>query len=56
MIVCLIQERLQIESTALKRLGTPEEMAGAVAFLVSSDGDYVTGETLVVAGGMNSHL
>ncbi|GBF97750.1 hypothetical protein Rsub_10914 [Raphidocelis subcapitata] len=49
-------ERAQVEATALKRLGTPEDIAGAVAFLVSGDGAYVTGETLVVAGGMPSKL
>jgi dehydrogenase/reductase SDR family protein 4 len=49
-------ERAQVEATALKRLGSPEDIAGAVAFLVSRDGAYVTGETLVVAGGMPSKL
>ncbi|KAI8475439.1 MAG: hypothetical protein J3K34DRAFT_404955 [Monoraphidium minutum] len=49
-------EAAQIEATALKRLGTPEDIAGAVAFLASPDGAYVTGETLVVAGGMPSKL
>lgn len=47
---------MQIESTQLKRLGTPQDIAGAVAFLSSSDAAYVTGETLVVAGGMQSRL
>lgn len=43
-------------STMLKRLGTPDEIAGAVAFLCSKDASYVTGETLVVSGGMQSKL
>ena len=38
------------------RVGSPDECAGAVAFLVSDDATYVTGETLVVAGGMHSRL
>eukprot|EP00892_Ulva_mutabilis_P001957 jgi/Ulvmu1/11762/UM008_0176.1 len=46
----------QEAATALGRLGTPDEIAGAAAFLVSSDAAYVTGETLVVAGGMQSRL
>ena len=37
-------------------LCTPEEIAGAVAFLSSRDEAYVTGETLVVSGGMQSKL
>jgi dehydrogenase/reductase SDR family protein 4 len=49
-------ERSQIESTHLKRLGSTQDIAAAVAYLVSDDASYVTGETLVVAGGMNSHL
>lgn len=46
----------QADSTALKRLGRPEDMAAVAAFLASCDADYVTGETLVVAGGMHSRL
>jgi 2-hydroxycyclohexanecarboxyl-CoA dehydrogenase len=38
--------------TQLKRLGQPEEVAAAVAFLASEDATYVTGETLGVSGGL----
>jgi len=34
------------------RLGDPKEIANAVAFLVSDDAAYITGETLHVNGGM----
>lgn len=34
------------------RLGRPEDVAGAVCYLVSEDGGYVTGQTLHVNGGM----
>jgi NAD(P)-dependent dehydrogenase (short-subunit alcohol dehydrogenase family) len=40
-----------IDKTALKRLGTPRDIAGAVAFLASDLSDYVTGETIYVDGG-----
>ncbi|GJU05590.1 tropinone reductase-like protein 3 [Tanacetum coccineum] len=44
------------EKTPFKRLGTPEDMAAATAFLASDEASYITGETIVVAGGMSSRL
>ncbi|KAG9455113.1 hypothetical protein H6P81_008017 [Aristolochia fimbriata] len=44
------------ERAALGRLGTTGDMAAAAAFLASDDASYITGETLVVAGGMPSRL
>jgi len=41
-----------IEQIPLNRMGRPEEIAHAVAFLVSSEAAYITGETLHVNGGM----
>jgi NAD(P)-dependent dehydrogenase (short-subunit alcohol dehydrogenase family) len=35
-----------------RRIGTPEDMAGAAIFLASRAGDYVVGDTLVVDGGL----
>eukprot|EP00775_Hariotina_reticulata_P012268 gene12268-12406_t len=49
-------EQAQIEATSMKRLGTPQDIAAAVAYLVSDDASYVTGETLAVSGGMGSRL
>jgi len=38
------------------RQGLPEEMAAAVAFLASADASYITGQTLVVDGGLLCHV
>lgn len=39
-------------ATPLKRLGTPDEIAAAMAFLLSDDAAYITGEVLAVNGGI----
>ncbi len=44
---------------AMGRRGTPEEQAGAILFLLSDLSSYITGQTLLVDGGLNlrwSHL
>jgi 2-hydroxycyclohexanecarboxyl-CoA dehydrogenase len=39
-------------ATQMRRLGEPDEVAAAVAFLASDDASYVTGETIGVSGGL----
>ncbi len=46
-----IQEKIKAE-IPLASLGSPEDVAGAVAYLVGEDGSYVTGQTIHVNGGM----
>ena len=41
-----------MQRIVLQRLGAPEEIAAAVAFLASSEAGYITGHTLHVNGGM----
>ena len=46
----------QIRSTIpLRRVGRPEDMAGAVIYLGSKAGAYLTGETIRVDGGITTH-
>ena len=41
-----------VERTPLGRFGTPEDVAGAVVFLMSPAASFITGETLLVGGGV----
>ncbi len=43
--------RRTAHGTAMRRLGDPDEVANAVAFLVSPESSYITGASLVVDGG-----
>lgn len=42
----------QVQSIPLKRAAQPEEIGRLAVFLASSDGDYVTGATYVMDGGL----
>ena len=45
--------RDQIEALApLRRIGQPNDVAPSVVFLASSDASWITGETIVVSGGI----
>ncbi len=46
-----IQEKIKAE-IPLASLGVPEDVAGAVAYLVGDDSNYITGQTIHVNGGM----
>jgi NAD(P)-dependent dehydrogenase (short-subunit alcohol dehydrogenase family) len=44
-----------IEKIPLRRMGTPEEIAGMAVILLSEAAGYVTGTTLFVDGGMTDY-
>jgi glucose 1-dehydrogenase len=52
----LLQDKKKLEALLanipLGRMGRPEEIAGLVAFLASRDAEYITGETVVIDGGL----
>jgi 3-oxoacyl-[acyl-carrier protein] reductase len=41
-----------LEAIPARRAGQPEDIAGAIAFLVSPDADYITGQVLNISGGL----
>jgi NAD(P)-dependent dehydrogenase (short-subunit alcohol dehydrogenase family) len=44
-------EEILSASTALERVGEPPDVAAAVAFLVSDESSWITGDTMVIDGG-----
>jgi len=52
----LLQDKPELEALLknipLHRMGTPEDVASAAAFLLSDDAAYITGTTIVVDGGL----
>jgi 3-oxoacyl-[acyl-carrier protein] reductase len=39
-------------TTPLGRIGTPGDVAGAIAFIVSDDASFITGQTIMIDGGL----
>ena len=57
-MVMAIKEEIRDKIVAqipMGRLGTPEEIAGAVAYLASNDGRYITGANIAINGGLHMY-
>uniref|UniRef100_A0A1I7TQN3 Dehydrogenase/reductase SDR family member 4 n=1 Tax=Caenorhabditis tropicalis TaxID=1561998 RepID=A0A1I7TQN3_9PELO len=50
------KELTDVQEIALGRLGLPEDCAGTVAYLASEDSSYITGEMIIIAGGVQARL
>jgi len=48
-------KKYDVTKTPLQRLEKPEDLTGATLFLVSSESDFITGQTLLVDGGRAMH-
>ncbi|MDQ1571440.1 MAG: hypothetical protein QOF79_2114 [Actinomycetota bacterium] len=53
----LSEERKQelVQDLVTDRIGTPRDVAAAIAFLISEDASFITGQTLNVDGGLYMH-
>jgi 3-oxoacyl-[acyl-carrier protein] reductase len=47
----MMQEMLVLNA-AIKRVGTPEDLLGVLELLCTAAGDYITGQTIIVDGGV----
>jgi 3-oxoacyl-[acyl-carrier protein] reductase len=47
--------RWQVQLRAFKRVEEPQDIVGALLFLASGDSDFMTGQTLVIDGGLVFH-
>jgi 3-oxoacyl-[acyl-carrier protein] reductase len=50
-----VQREAMAAATAMRRIQVPADLVGAVAFLLSHDSDFITGQTLNVDGGFAFH-
>ena len=55
MIKMIVDMSIDSRMLKLARIGQPEDIAGAVAFLASDDASYMTGQAINVCGGIEFH-
>jgi NAD(P)-dependent dehydrogenase (short-subunit alcohol dehydrogenase family) len=47
--------KAQLANRMIKREQLPEDLVGAVLFLSSAESDFVTGQTMLIDGGVSTH-
>jgi NAD(P)-dependent dehydrogenase (short-subunit alcohol dehydrogenase family) len=55
MVKAIVDMSIEARILKLARIGQPEDIAGAVAFLASEDSSYMTGQAINVCGGIEFH-
>jgi NAD(P)-dependent dehydrogenase (short-subunit alcohol dehydrogenase family) len=55
MIKMVVDTAIEQRQLKIARVGTPDDIAAAVSFLVSDDASYMTGQAINVCGGMEFH-
>jgi len=55
MVKAIVDMSIESRTLKLARVGQPEDIAGAVAFLASDDASYMTGQAINVCGGIEFH-
>jgi NAD(P)-dependent dehydrogenase (short-subunit alcohol dehydrogenase family) len=55
MIKMVVDTAIEQRQLKILRVGKPDDIAAAVAFLASEDANYMTGQAINVCGGMEFH-
>ncbi|RMF93548.1 MAG: SDR family oxidoreductase [Candidatus Schekmanbacteria bacterium] len=55
MVKMVAEQAMMSGQLPIQRVGKPEDLAAGIAFLASSDSDYITGQAINICGGLEFH-
>lgn len=55
MVKMVAEQAMMSGQLPIQKVGKPEDLAGGIAFLASSDSDYITGQAINICGGLEFH-